>query len=82
MSKLDFVFLGLLVGLWFLWRIVEQLKAIRTILERATNDAARGRSMSEHHLSAIANSMDDTERLLARAIKKQWGSAINSIDAR
>jgi hypothetical protein len=79
MSKQDVVFLVLLVGLWFLWRIAEHLKAIRESLASLADiaEATRATAGDARYLSAIMRSTDNTETLLKRAVKKQWGSAIN-----
>ena len=74
---------AILVGLviFVLFRILEHLKAIRTSLAdiaKATHDTA----YSTGHLTEIKITTDKTKTLLERAVKKQWGSAIDSIDAR
>jgi hypothetical protein len=63
-------------SLWLLWRIEEHLKAIRAslvVIANSTRDTADGTS----YLSAITSSTDKTKTLLERAVKKQWGSAID-----
>jgi hypothetical protein len=81
MSKQDVVFLVLVVGLWFLWRIAEHLKAIRTTLEviaEKTSVTAYSTSTSlDSSLNSLRFTAEKTKTLLERAVKKQWGSAIN-----
>jgi hypothetical protein len=82
-DMLVFVLFGLLGACAFLLgRIAAHLEAIRTILAdiaKATSNTAAG---STSYLPRIMSSTDKTEKLLERAVKKQWGSAIDSVDAR
>jgi hypothetical protein len=73
---------GLLV--FFLFRIASLLQAIQTTLKEIAKDTRDSAQADATYLSAInlsasaiRYSSEETKGLLERAIKKQWGSAIN-----
>ena len=75
------VFVGFFAVLLVLWRIVEHLKAIRTsladIAKAARDEAAR--EGGAYYLQKIMTSVEKTETLLERAVRKRWGNAIDSL---
>src|SRR5215510_5947072 len=57
-----------------LWQSAAELKAIRTILANVAN--ATRDTANEQYLARISRSVDRTEKLLERAIEKQWDVAV------
>jgi hypothetical protein len=65
------IILGLVLAV--LWHIAQHLKAIRLATE-AIREVAVSNART---LGTIETRVDGTKRLVERAIKKQWGSAID-----
>jgi hypothetical protein len=67
--------LVLLLGLLVLWRIAEHLKAIRSIL---ANMAALAQAQATHDTAErAAFDLGKIRKVLERAVRKQWGNAID-----